>query len=846
MASSIKKDRYIYILAQRKLWKKDDDEELPMKIGKTDNGVEGVHKRFRDQNTNPNDPLDLIFFDRVPPCVTDKKIHQELKKNGNRHIKDKDCPAEEWYSTSVNEVKAIIKSIINGEEYIPGRYLSFELREYQQEAVDKIASYYRGLVNARSSGASMPPIFMVKMAPRSGKTFTVLSAALEIGAKVILVDSFYPAAFDEVRRIVNHHERFKGYRTCTSKEFPDLIKKYPEGKFVVLLSCQDLLGRTEDGSFKDHNLFIKDYPFDCVIHDEAHHGIWRRLLKKMKKDRRFSSALVHGRDNSVLADDSNGLTDDDDLLLENDLSESEQESLADILFNIMFPKGRVPMNLFLSGTPFNLESLGSFSESQVFSYTYLDRKADEARLLRSGKITEHECSPELVVHGIRSFLDDESLRTRGEGRSAEFIGGDFDKILSEFLLRKDRSSRDKTPFYCTDGMRRTTLAVFDSTAQCYAAAKVMTEKMPGYEIVVVSGSEGGSGGDALTYAKERIRDAYGKDRDVVLLTCGKLMTGVTIPEITDVLFFSGTRSPVRFFQAIFRAQSDLGGSSLSEEPRKNVKKHAVIYDFWPDRCMEVFFDLAKSLVESGDARNVRDGAQKILEGFELVTEDYSSVTRDDGFIENDLLDVDRFMEMYYRSPRTESFGRLETTDPHILMSPGMAETVFGNMSSGVTSQLKNLAKLYRGDKKKASRSTDEFEDDDCRGKAKRSSYRSGSKGRKKSSYQKKASVTMSKNTKDYVEGFIQVLKNLKHYCFVSDYKLHSFEDFKRLEFFGRDELSLFKSVVGIDYNIFCKIMRGCFMRMDIFDEEMDHWGVILKHGGYVKKSLPPKAENALF
>ena len=107
-----------------------------------------------------------------------------------------------------------------------------------------------------------------------------------------------------------------------------------------------------------------------------------------------------------------------------------------------------------------------------------------------------------------------------------------------------------------------------------------------YKIVVCAGTRAGIGLDALPPVKEAIGNGF--DTKTITLTCGKLLTGISIPQWSAILMLRNTTSPEAYFQSAFRVQTpwklrNPDGKSPNEV--QIIKDTCFVYDFAPDRAL---------------------------------------------------------------------------------------------------------------------------------------------------------------------------------------------------------------------------------------------------------------------
>ena len=118
-----------------------------------------------------------------------------------------------------------------------------------------------------------------------------------------------------------------------------------------------------------------------------------------------------------------------------------------------------------------------------------------------------------------------------------------------------------------------------------------------FEIVNVAGDgdEEEKSEDALKKVRAAI-GAAGEDGYTITLSCGKLTTGVTVPEWTAVFMLAGSfsTSASGYLQTIFRVQSPC---------RKNgqIKQNCYVFDFAPDRTLKMVAEAAALSTRAGKA-----------------------------------------------------------------------------------------------------------------------------------------------------------------------------------------------------------------------------------------------------
>ena len=80
----------------------------------------------------------------------------------------------------------------------------------------------------------------------------------------------------------------------------------------------------------------------------------------------------------------------------------------------------------------------------------------------------------------------------------------------------------------------------------------------------------------------------GFDTKSITLTCGKLTTGVTVPQWSSILMLRDLKSPESYFQAAFRVQSPwtMKNPEGDDPNREDILKPACfVFDFAPTRVL---------------------------------------------------------------------------------------------------------------------------------------------------------------------------------------------------------------------------------------------------------------------
>jgi hypothetical protein len=525
---------------------------------------------------------------------TDHEVHAALVGAGVRRSEG------EWFEASLDEVKAAINTVRSGMPFEPTRTESFEMRPEQREAVKRTAGYFRG-----HTGDSRPPKFLWNAKMRFGKTFATYQLAREMGWKRMLVLTYKPAVQAAWRDDLLGHMDFTGWhfvdRETPIAETDELLSG--SDPVVRFASFQDLGQRSRDGQVKAHNESIHTTPWDCVVLDEYHFGAWR--------------------------DSARELYDPADKALTEELESEEEVSAEDLEFESAH-------YLYLSGTPFRAITNGEFTEDATFDWTYVDEqgakegwKDDQGQnpYLELPKMAmyAYEIAPEAADWAEDGEFSGFSLteyfkaERSGSGRGTPDPGDcvfEDPARVSEFLemLRGKLSAQvkaqivsgQKPPFpyehpAFTRQIRHSVWYMPD-VASCFAMRDMLDAHpyFSGFEVVVAAGSGAGMGADAKPPVEAAIANAEKEHTSgSITLSCGKLMTGVTVREWGAILMLCSLKSPESYFQAAFRVQSPY--AIHNPEGGLDVRKPTCyLFEFDPNRALTLLSEYGLRLAAQQD------------------------------------------------------------------------------------------------------------------------------------------------------------------------------------------------------------------------------------------------------
>lgn len=526
---------------------------------------------------------------------SDHDVHRELVAQGI--AKD-----QEWFEATLDEVKAAIVAVRQGTVFESTRTLDFPMRPEQEDAVALTAGYFT--VHA---GGSRAPKFLWNAKMRFGKTFTTYQLAREMGWSRVLVLTYKPAVQAAWRDDLLSHADFDGWhfvdRAISIEDADELVNG--EAPLVWFASLQDVTGKSADGTIKAHNETIHLTDWDCIVLDEYHFGAWRD-----------SARDLYDPTDKKLAE----LEEPEDWVTEDDLGLTARNYL------------------YLSGTPFRAITNGEFTEDAIFNWTYIDEQAAKEHWDRAVGQNPYIDLPQMRMYayemgaGATAYADDgefngfnlsEYFRAeRVDPKSKSTAPGEYvftdPTRVSEFLemlrgklteqmkmqILGQSSKKAPFPYESADFAEAITHSVWymADVASCFAMRDMLQAHpyFSGYEIHVAAGAKAGMGAAAKPPVEKAIKTARDQNRSgSITLSCGKLMTGVTIREWGAILMLRSLKSPESYFQSAFRIQSPW--SYREADGSLDVQKDVVfVFEFDPNRALGLVAEYGITLASVGD------------------------------------------------------------------------------------------------------------------------------------------------------------------------------------------------------------------------------------------------------
>ncbi|WP_166397754.1 GIY-YIG nuclease family protein [Rubrobacter marinus] len=566
--------------------------------------------------------------------ITDHEVRAALRKKGFAN------PQLEWMRCSVADVRTVLTELRTGKPLTGTHHETFPMRREQAEAVEKTDAYFRSIWQEDSDAV---PRFLWNAKMRFGKTFTAYQLARRLGARRVLVVTFKPAVEDAWQTDLESHVDFDGWQYHSRATGADPTAADPARPLVYFGSFQDLLGRDAAGNIKAKNEWLHAINWDLVVFDEYHFGAWRETAKE----------LFEGEDDAVAKKEAKvEYAPELDVVNEDlgTLSANETEFLPIT----------TRAYLYLSGTPFRALATGEFIEEQIFNWTYTDEQRAKETFaaghpgernpygaLPQLRLLTYQMPGELLAIASAGEFDEFDLNAffeaSGTGANAQFkhksdvqkwldiLRGAYMPTAVEYLKTSTRP-----PFPYSDVRLLPYLQhsfwFMPNVAACHAMANLLAERhntfWHDYEVVVAAGASAGIGLHALPPVRKAIGGGF--DSKTITLSCGKLTTGVTVPQWSSILMLRNLKSPETYFQAAFRVQSpwsikNPNGDDPNEE--EILKPVCFVFDFAPTRALRQLSEYGIGL--SPNEPNPENAVRDLVSFLPVLAYDGANMTQID-------------------------------------------------------------------------------------------------------------------------------------------------------------------------------------------------------------------------
>lgn len=546
----------------------------------------------------------------------------------------------EWMRCTVSDVQTVLTELRTGQRLSGTHHETFPMRREQTEAVEKTRAYYQSIW---AEDKKAVPRFLWNAKMRFGKTFTTYQLVKKLNAKRVLVVTFKPAVEDAWQTDLESHADFDGWQYLSRNSSSEPTDISPKKPFVYFGSFQDLLGRDPIGNIKAKNEWLHTLNWDLVVFDEYHFGAWRETAKELFEGEEDALARMEAK-----LDDEKSL----------------KEKIADLQQPLEKESEFLPITtkayLYLSGTPFRALATGEFIEEQIFNWTYTDeqRAKEEFAERQPGKRNPYGALPQLRL--LTYQMPDELIAIASGGEFDEFDLNAFFEATGEDKKPRFKHKSDvqkwldiirgqyapthienlktgtRPPFPYSDARLLPYLQhsfwFLPNVAACRAMANLLAEKhnifWHDYKVAMVAGADAGIGLNALPPVRKAIGNGF--DSKTITLSCGKLTTGVTVPQWSSILMLRNLKSPETYFQSAFRIQSpwsirNPNGDDPNEE--EILKPVCFVFDFAPSRALRQLSEYAIGL--SPSEPNPENAVKELVSFLPVLAYDGANMTQVD-------------------------------------------------------------------------------------------------------------------------------------------------------------------------------------------------------------------------
>lgn len=501
----------------------------------------------------------------------DYAVHEVLENSNIKKHKFPEAKGREWYEVDLDTAKKAIEAVKQNLTNVLGIKSKKEktpviFRPEQKEAIDKTLKYFK-------HGSQM--LWNAKM--RFGKTLTTLEVIKEGKFDKTLIITHRPVVLDSWKddfyKIFSDEDGIRFGSKAEGIYENDLYKLGK--KFVYFASIQDLRGSNYVGGKFEKNDAIYDVVWDLVVIDEAHEGTTTALGDEVV------TQLIKRDTTKVIA---------------------------------------------LSGTPFNIFDRYD-EESSIYTWDYVMEQRNKAEWDKNhfGDSNPYEELPKLNIYTYnlgtlltndsyheledKSFNFTEFFKTRPVGAISEAsIGKEDSEIefchkedVNKFLDLISESDNESSYPYSSDEFRelfKHTLWMVPGVKEA-RALKALMQKHPifGKSVFKIINVAGKGDEDNLDSEIESVKTAIKESSEqdyTITLSCGRLTTGVTVPEWTAVFMLAGSysTSAANYLQTIFRVQSPCNING-------KYKTNCYVFDFAPDRTLKMLASAVSAKQKAG-------------------------------------------------------------------------------------------------------------------------------------------------------------------------------------------------------------------------------------------------------
>lgn len=519
--------------------------------------------------------------------------------------------ADIWFACTIFDIQDVISKIKQGKGAGHG---AIKFRPEQEKAIHDTVEYFQKEFKDPNKGKHY--LWNAKM--RFGKTLSGLEVAKRCGYRSTLIITHRPVVdkgwHDDFAKIFRTPEALADYHAKglepaygrrmmddndSQGDFYTLTREVDAGKKILVffvsmqyLRLSQFVGGKER-NFDPLKRAIMEYDWDFVMVDEAHEGIDAaagvRVMNKLKKENTRILSLSGTPFNLLDKYEESEIYTWDYVMEQRAKQFWDEHHYGD-----PNPYADLPRMQILTFTLPKMLRDQAIENNEVFKFHEFFRVYTEEDKLRLQKLIDNE------PNAIKKAEYQEKL---SEVKIDKFV---HQKAIERFLSKLTKESDTSLYPFSTDVFRdhfRHTFWLLPGVKEAAALEQLLRkddvfgEENGMFHIINAAGDgniedkNGSALADVLDNIRGNAKKNITKKDYTITLSCGKLTTGVSVPEWTAVLCMKGSENTpaANYMQTIFRVQTHavLEGRQKSD---------CYVFDFAPDRALTAVAETAKMAV----------------------------------------------------------------------------------------------------------------------------------------------------------------------------------------------------------------------------------------------------------
>lgn len=519
--------------------------------------------------------------------------------------------ADIWFACTIFDIQDVISKIKQGKGAGHG---AIKFRPEQEKAIHDTVEYFQKEFKDSNKGKHY--LWNAKM--RFGKTLSGLEVAKRCGYRSTLIITHRPVVdkgwHDDFAKIFRTPEALADYHAKglepaygrrmmddndSQGDFYTLTNEVDAGKkILVFFVSMQYLRLSQFVGGKERRLdplkrAIMEYDWDFVMVDEAHEGIDAaagvRVMNKLKKENTRILSLSGTPFNLLDKYEESEIYTWDYVMEQRAKQFWDEHHYGD-----PNPYADLPRMQILTFTLPKMLRDQAIENNEVFKFHEFFRVYTEEDKLRLQKLIDNE------PNAIKKAEYQEKL---SEVKIDKFV---HQKAIERFLSKLTKESDTSLYPFSTDVFRdhfRHTFWLLPGVKEAAALEQLLRkddvfgEENGMFHIINAAGDgniedkNGSALADVLDNIRGNAKKNITKKDYTITLSCGKLTTGVSVPEWTAVLCMKGSENTpaANYMQTIFRVQTHavLEGRQKSD---------CYVFDFAPDRALTAVAETAKMAV----------------------------------------------------------------------------------------------------------------------------------------------------------------------------------------------------------------------------------------------------------